>query len=184
MKCFPIVLFLLFFQYHFAQSTDTKIYNSNNGLISNYVSKVFVDSKDDLWVGTRAGLAKKVMNRFEQEPNSILYKFNNIFDILEDDENGMWIAGYGQGVLYFHNNQSKLIDVKSGLISNQVRTLYSTGGKIYAGTQNGVSIISTKDLSIKNPKFSQNKSYFFEVSSFFRTQKKFTRLQLMMVYTK
>lgn len=79
----------------------------------------------------------------------------------------MWVAGFGQGILYFNNKTSQLINKKSGLVNDRVRSLFYHNNKIYAGTLNGVSIISTKDFSIKNPDFEQHRDYFFNVTSFF-----------------
>ena len=92
----------------------------------------------------------------KEVPAALHYKFNNIYDIIETPNGTKWIAGHGQGVLVFNNEKKNLINETNGLANDIVRTLYYTNNKVYVGTLNGVSIISTKDFSIQNPKFDQN----------------------------
>ena len=100
---FQVVILLLTFHVQ-SQYTQVRSYTSNDGLTSNIINKVFVDSKNNLWVGSRAGLSVQKMETFEIVPQTIAHKFNNIFDIAEDRQGGIWVAGYGQGVLYIKDN--------------------------------------------------------------------------------
>lgn len=172
MRFFAAFLFLLFSQFNFAQYIHTKTLTTNNGLISNNIQACFVDSDGNLWLGSRAGLSVKSGNSFKNATQAATYKFNNIYDIIEDPYKGKWIAGYGQGILYFNQQNSKLINEKSGLVSNIVRSVFYHDHKIYAGTLNGISIISTKDFSITNPKFTPHTDYLFSVTSFFTVNNK------------
>lgn len=172
MKFFAVFLLFLCSQFSFAQYVDTKTLTANNGLISNNIQVSFVDSDGNLWLGSRAGLSVKSGNSFKNVPQAARYKFNNIYDIIEDPNKAKWIAGYGQGILYFNKQNTKLINEKSGLVSNNVRSLFYLDNKIYIGTLNGISIISTKDFSITNPKFTPHKDYLFTATSFFTVNKK------------
>ena len=167
MRFFVVFLLLLCSQFSFAQYVDTKTLTANNGLISNNIQASFVDSDGNLWLGSRAGLVIRNGRSYKNVPEASKYKFNNVFDLSQDTEKGMWVAGFGQGILYFNNKTSQLINKKSGLVNDHVRTLFYHNNKVYAGTSNGVSIISTKDFSIKNPDFEQHRDYFFNVTSFF-----------------
>ena len=160
---FCIFLYAQFIQ---AQFVDTKILTANNGLISNNIQAGFVDADGNLWLGSRAGLVVKNGISYKNVPEAAKYKFNNVFDFSQDLQKGMWVAGFGQGILYFNNKTSRLINEKNGLINDRIRSLFYHNNKIYAGTSNGVSIISTKDFSIKNPKFEHHPDYFFNVTSF------------------
>lgn len=155
-----------------AQFADTKLLTANTGLISNNIQASFVDAEGNLWLGSRAGLVVKSGNFYKNVPQAAKYKFNNIFDISQDTKNGMWVAGMGQGVLYFNQKNSKLINEKNGLINNKVRTLFCYNNNIYVGTSNGVSIISTNNFSVTNPLFQQHPNYFFNVTSFFSINNK------------
>ena len=153
-----------------AQFILSKQYTLNEGLISNDINKVFIASNSDLYLGSSAGLIKKQMALFIQEPVSKSLKFNNIFDIAEDQNAGIWSASYGQGVLYLKGKEYKLFDRKTDLICDRARTLFYYKDHIYVGTQNGVSIINTLDHSVVNPTFNQDKDYYFEVSGFFENK--------------
>src|SRR5690606_20795212 len=169
-----LITFYIFLctQFIQAQFVDTKILTANNGLISNNIQAGFVDTDGNLWLGSRAGLVLRSGRLYKNVPEAAKFKFNNIYDILEDPQQGKWIAGYGQGLLYFNETTSKLITKKSGLVHNTVRSLFYHNQKMYAGTLNGVSIISTKDFSIKNPEFQHHPDYFFSVTSFFTIHNK------------
>lgn len=163
---------MLFCLYAKAQYIDTKVITSNEGLLSNNVNKLFIDNNETLWIGSNAGLAKKTINGYELEKSTLAHKFNNVFDIHQDVYGNMWVAGFGQGILYFNNKTSQLINKKSGLVNDHVRTLFYHNNKVYAGTSNGVSIISTKDFSIKNPEFEHHPDYYLNVTSFFTIHNK------------
>ena len=150
-----------------AQYTHTDIIMVNDGLLSNNIQALYTDSNNRLWLGSRAGLSVKKGSKFKPVAEAQKYKFNNIYDILEDPEQGKWIASYGQGVLYFNEKSNRLYTEKSGLVNNTVRALFYHEQKIYVGTLNGVSIISTEDFSISTPEFHQHPDYFFNISSFF-----------------
>lgn len=152
----------------YSQSIYTQFYTANNGLLSNNVSKVYLDSKGELWVGSRAGLSKKSINGFDKIPQALQYKFNNIFDIKEDHRQGMWIAGYGQGLLYFNKEKTHLFQEKEGLASNKVRCIEQFGNRMYIGTLSGLSIIDLDDFSITNPTFPKHPNFDFTVTSFFK----------------
>lgn len=172
MRIFITLLFLITSQILSAQFTDTKIVTANNGLISNNIQAGFVDADGNLWLGSRAGLVIRNGRSYKNVPEATKYKFNNVFDISQDTEKGMWVAGFGQGILYFNKKTSRLINEKNGLINDRVRSLFYHNNHIYAGTSNGVSILSTKDFSIENPEFEHHPDYFFNVTSFFTLHNK------------
>ena len=164
--------FFLFF-FHIAQSQyiDTKFLSADNDLFSNHIHTLHANG-ETFYIGSRAGLAVKNGNTYPISPQSLQYKFNNIYDIYEDPKGGKWIAGLGQGVLYFHENTTKLFNQKNGLIQDNVRTIFHHNGIMYVGTVNGISTISLNDFSIKNPKFVQNKDFEFTITSFFSIHNK------------
>ncbi|MHC5354162.1 sensor histidine kinase [Myroides sp. LJL115] len=171
LKILVVYLLLLFCSpFVYAQFILSKQYTLNDGLISNDINKVFIASNSDLYLGSSAGLIKKQMAFFIQEPVSKSLKFNNIFDIAEDSNGGIWSASYGQGVLYLKAKEHKLFDRQTDLICDRARTLFYYKDHIYVGTQNGISIINTLDHSVVNPTFNQDTDYYFEVSGFFENK--------------
>src|SRR5690554_3321358 len=101
MKLLVIFLWFFLFVLRFRpQSVDTEVLTAAQGLISNKVQATYVDVQGNLWLGSRAGLSVKEGAGFEPVSQAVKYKFNDIYDILEDAEQGKWIAGYGKGLLY------------------------------------------------------------------------------------
>lgn len=167
------LLFVLLVCIHLnAQERATRSFTTKNGLLSNDVSALHVDTKGRLWIGSKAGLAVQISNEFRQDSISIRYKFNNITSITEDADTNLWIASYGQGVLYRNKKESKLFTISNGLVSNRARKIKIFKDCVYVATNNGVSIISLLDKTIKNPKFKKSADYPFEVTDFFEYQDK------------
>lgn len=170
---FTLALWFCFWTFAVAsQHIDTQTLTANDGLISNDIKTMLVDQNGQLWIGSRAGLS--YMNGTDFVPSGVAnqYKFNNIYDMIEDPQHGKWVAGYGQGILYFNEKNARLINQEAGLAHDIVRTVFYHQGKIYVGTLNGVSIISVDDFSLKNPKFTQHPDYFFTVTDFFTINQK------------
>lgn len=167
-----IFILLLFCLQAKAQYIYTKVITSNEGLLSNNVNKLFLDINETLWIGSNAGLAKKTINGYELEKSTLAHKFNNVYDIHQDVYGNMWVAGYGQGVLFFNDKESKVITETEGLSSNYVRFLFAINDKLYVGTLQGASIIDLKTHKITNPKFVKHIDHDFTVSSFFQIEDK------------
>lgn len=167
MKFLYVFFIFLFSNVQFAQFSSTKVISVNDGLLSNNIQSSFTDSDNNIWLGSRAGLFLKNGNLFEKAPQATKYKFNNVFSIIEDPKKGKWVAGLGQGVLFFNETTSKLINVKSGLLNNRAYSLFYYNDSVYVGTFNGISIISVQDFSVTNPRFHQHKDYEFQINHFF-----------------
>ncbi|MDM1391570.1 histidine kinase [Myroides marinus] len=151
----------------FGQGVVTKQYTIENGLMANDVRALCVDSKGVLWIGSRSGLAQKIQGVVKPNEDAARYRYTNITDIIEDDQKTIWVGSYGQGILYRAKGEVRVISTQQGLISNRIRRLFDHEGAIYVATSDGVSIISKKDLSVKNPTFKSSKNNPFEVSDFF-----------------
>lgn len=90
MRVIPLLLCLLWSVVVKAQFVNTKCISSNEGILSNYVKKTYIDRKGVLWIGTRAGLLTQEYKEYRFAPASLKHKFTNVFDILEDEEGGLW----------------------------------------------------------------------------------------------
>jgi len=90
--CF-VILQLLFVGSNKAQEylANVKFYNYENGLAGRFVNCTFKDSRGLIWIGTQFGL-----NRFDGR-DFLLFKassglpFNQVMEILEDDEGWLWL---------------------------------------------------------------------------------------------
>lgn len=167
-----IFVFLIFFIPLFivAQQRPTKQFTTKEGLLSNDIAALCVDSKGQLWVGSKAGLALKTRNGFRRDSTAIRFKFNNISTIVEDADHGLWIGSYGQGILFKKDDQSILMTQHDGLASNRVRRLRVLDGFVYVATNQGVSVIDQSNHAIQNPEFIKSPEFDFEVTDFFKNQ--------------
>ena len=75
--------------------------------------------------------------------------FQEVRDILEDEEAGIWIATWGGGVTHIHGTVWKTYDELNGLPSNWVRSLDTDGtGGVWVGTTRGLCRIQGGKLEV------------------------------------
>ncbi|OYT15227.1 MAG: hypothetical protein B7C24_14135 [Bacteroidetes bacterium 4572_77] len=125
-------------------------------LVNNYITVVQQDSLGAIWIGTKEGLHKLFKDSlilYSKKANHILS--DQIHDIYLDYEGDIWLATQNGLSLYAQENQSfrhyKHDPAEANSISHNV--VYSiTGnkqGKIFIGTQKGVTTINKKTNIIK-----------------------------------
>lgn len=161
-----ILGFTFFISFLSAQNIVTKKYTNENDLDSNEILKIFQDSRQYVWVTTKYGVYVKDMNRFQILKRFNEIKFNNVWDILEDQQHHLWFASYGRGLVRFNGQKCLNLTQKDGLVSDRFRKIVSYKGKIYAGGVNGISIIDPKSLRIITPSLHLPKNQFAEVVNF------------------
>ena len=140
------------------QSSSFKISRENNYNI------IYQDHSGKMWLGTRINglfmgtiknhgfIIEKVYNK-----NNKLLADNYINCIEEDKENQIWIGtkygglnriepNSGKSINFFHSNL-----INSSIASNNIRKVrVAKDSSIWVATQNGLSIISPKTLTISN----------------------------------
>ncbi|MBS9525586.1 histidine kinase [Litoribacter alkaliphilus] len=149
-----------------AQQHPVKHFTTLDGLPNNGIRSLYFNSRGVLWIGTENGVSKMRNGDFLNFDESHGLAFNNCWAITEDSQGNMWFGSYGGGISFFDGKRFKVFDVNNGLINNKVRKLAYRDGKIYVGTENGVSIIDEQTQEITNVLNSQldhDRSY---VSSF------------------
>jgi signal transduction histidine kinase/ligand-binding sensor domain-containing protein/DNA-binding response OmpR family regulator len=108
---------------------------------------VYIDSKNNIWLGTSRGLyilESLTVFRLKESPFGIpLLKSSQIRSILEDKQGNLWI-GTPEGLLKLNPQNSRYVhytvsdDLKNGLSHNSIRSLYEDrAGNIWAGTWGG-----------------------------------------------
>ncbi|WP_410880042.1 histidine kinase [Myroides sp. DW712] len=145
-----LVLLLLgfFFPFLYAQTTVTKRYTTEDGLIANDVRALLLDSKGILWIGSRAGLSVRKQGKITIDDTSLQYRFTNVTAIVEDSQQGIWIGSYGQGILYKGPKQTLLFNEKTGLYSTRVNALFITENHLYIGASEGITRLNLQTLSL------------------------------------
>jgi len=125
-----------------------------NTLVNNYVNGLFEDSKKNLWFCTESGLSKyRRDGHFTNYLTESGLPSNQVFKVLEDDNNSIWIST-GGGLVRLDGNLPHMVIYTSrdGLPADQFNynsAFKDKDGTLYFGTIKGmVSFNPTK--SIKN----------------------------------
>jgi signal transduction histidine kinase/ligand-binding sensor domain-containing protein len=131
------------------------IVNPDKGLIKQIVNldawkgvfyfHMYADSKNQLWVLSTSGVlvidAKRTTLKFLNINNGLSGESGNT--VLEDLHGNVWIGGQsGIDIVNPANDSITTITISEGLADNGIYTLNERNGKIYAGTANGLSIIT------------------------------------------
>ncbi|WP_166963816.1 hybrid sensor histidine kinase/response regulator transcription factor [Yeosuana marina] len=134
---------------------------NSESLPDNFILKILQSKNGDIWIGTANGLCKlikRVNNSFYFKnyamPIEALNSANNLYvqDILEDNENNIWIATKTNGLFKYDEASDKLIpfinkkdnpdfdfDFRAIGIDKQ--------GNLWLGTYSGVYILKDKKIS-------------------------------------
>jgi ligand-binding sensor domain-containing protein/serine phosphatase RsbU (regulator of sigma subunit) len=117
---YTLVLFLFFSLINsvFSQTktnTSIKIYNQDNGIVSNFCQSVKVDKNNFIWIGTQAGLNKFNGYNFDlytnEKKNENSLGFNDITALFEDKDNQIWI-GTANGLNRLDKVKNKIYRIK------------------------------------------------------------------------
>lgn len=162
------------------------------GLTSADVVTVFIDSKNNTWVGTwNSGLfyLKDGSNKFKniQINNSGgVLKSNRIMSFAEDSKGNIWIGSFLSGLYSYNSEQSKLIHHQEPALKDQYidsknirKVLVDIDDNIWLGTRTGLYKLSnmTKNPRVESyndilNKSLKNNANFDVVSSLFEDYKK------------
>lgn len=128
-------------------SSSQKFYSRNftidDGLPSNTVRSVFMDSRRIMWIGTSAGLCRFDGTSFTVYNGRNGLRAENIFDITEDDSGNLWIGSMGGGISKFDGRSFTNYSDAKGLVSNEVRRVWWSRKFhcLLIGTNKGVSVL-------------------------------------------
>ena len=117
------------------------------------IRKVLVDNKDNVWIGTRAGLY--IINKSENE-NFNITPFNNrfktilgedisstiVFSLFEDDSNNIWIGSLDYGLFKYNYNNDKIIwyNNENGFIHESISSItQDKNGNIWISGNKGLT---------------------------------------------
>ncbi|MBN2420163.1 MAG: response regulator [Deltaproteobacteria bacterium] len=147
------------------KTEEFEYYNStNSNLKADAVLTVYVDSGDKIWIGTwSAGL--NLFNRqiksftcFEME-NSTLG--NNVFDIVEDENNHLWLATQA-GLVRFNKGDRSFTSYdmnNSSLLDNYIEVIkLSRKGDLFLGASKGFTIFDPVSETFTNFTHDENNS--------------------------
>lgn len=143
-----LLLFCFLSLSFFAQRFPSVHLTIKDGLPSNAVYCVYKDSRGIIWIGTDAGLVKYDGFQLKTFTKKNGLAGNFIRDIKEDKFGNLWFACYGDGLTKFGNNKYTNYTTKNGLVNSEIRTLFfNSKGKLFIGTEKGLSILSENRFS-------------------------------------
>jgi PAS domain S-box-containing protein len=113
---------------------------------SNAISRIYVDSRNDVWVATYGSGVNRYIGdgRFERFPSdNAKGQFSDLkaVDIIEADDGRMWVATDGGGIIVLDPNTGETeifqhdSDNDQSISSNNVISLLNEDGVIWAGTR-------------------------------------------------
>jgi ligand-binding sensor domain-containing protein len=121
-------------------------FTTENGLASNIVQTIFLDSQERVWVGTRSGGIHRLHNHLELERVELPPEFENaeFNSILEDSNGNIWFSTTSTGVLKIdRDDNSTGYSIHHGPSSEMVLSLYEDPeGSIWAGTNEGLLVLN------------------------------------------
>ncbi len=125
---------------------------------SDQVRTVFIDSRNNLWVGTEDGLnlRRNGTDHFEvfrfslDDPHSI--SGNIIISIFEDSESRIWFGTYKNGLNQYHydGNSFSRITEKDGLPGNNIFGILEANQQLWLSTNNGICSIDPITGAVKS----------------------------------
>ncbi len=115
-----------------------------NGIAGNFISSLFLDKKNTLWIGTEQ--IGKGLTRYDISKNE--FKIINVgaeitpTTITEDNKGDIWFGTAGRGVFAIKNDSAyRHITEKTGLLSNVISLLVvDDDNTIYIGTNKGLNL--------------------------------------------
>jgi ligand-binding sensor domain-containing protein len=132
-------------------------FSEKDGLCSDMISNLFIDSKGNFWIGTWGGVCKFDGAQFENFPIPypiVETKINPdtkdwITEIAEDTKGNIWFGRDGYGASKFDGNSFVHFTTKDGLNSNNVQSIVEDNeGNIWIGTR-----VAEKDNADANKRF-------------------------------
>ncbi|MGB0431655.1 MAG: ligand-binding sensor domain-containing protein, partial [Bacteroidia bacterium] len=144
----------------------------SKGFKGKCITAVFIDSRNNLWVGTRMGhINVKNSGQFNFSPlvDSALQKLlfsHEISRFYEDSEGNIWIATVGQGVLKYEfrtGNYSHYTNKKSNLSSNEAFDIIEIneqilvacgGGNLNLFSKKSELFVQTHEMRANSPNLS------------------------------
>jgi len=143
----------------------TKRYLVENGLPSDNIIAVYVDSKNNVWLGTSGGGVCFVKNGdIDDKKNIKVFAFsdqsntipsNTVYSILEDMSGNMWF-GTDAGFCAYNSEKNNFIKYseKDGLANNAVYSLLQDKiGNLWMSTNKGVTKFNPKASNINASAF-------------------------------
>lgn len=124
---------------------------SNSGLPSDSVTSVAFGTTGDVWIGTKAGLARKSGSNWTVYNTGNSGLPSNIITALHMENNTLWIGTHTGLVSYDGNSWITYHTGNSGIPNDSVMVVRSDiSGKKWIGTRNGLALLENGNWTVWN----------------------------------
>ncbi len=149
----------------------------------NTIRKLFIDSRHKLWIASYHGLhyldlngtdlRKKFQNIYHKKNSFSSIASNRVLAIAEDESGGLWV-GTNKGLSFYENKPTQIsVNFDDGwqnfysnnsgprsLIDNLIRSLLiDEEGRIWVGTNKGLSVTNTQRLQVATFRATNSNSF-------------------------
>lgn len=169
-RIIPIFKILFVEKNEFWACTDAKVINVKNGkekqyeLSPQFTQNALLDSKGKLWFANLNKLVTFEKGKFKEVPGSEIY--TGFVTLTEDENGGIWVGTYGNGILRIKDKKIKQITKIDGLTNDFICSTYydSVTNVLWVGTMYGVSKLKigrkSEIVSFNRYLNSQNTEYY------------------------
>lgn len=141
------ILCFFFFKNTLAQSTQTIIYTTKDGLASNSVYRALLDKRGFLWIATDLGVSRFDGKIFRTYTTTQGLPDNEIIDLMLDSTGTVWAIPFGKGPSYynlgkdrFENSDTDAEMKKIDLASSSTANVLQNGGVAFSNNRYDIFI--------------------------------------------
>lgn len=109
-------------------------YTTEDGLVSDRIRHFTLAADGSCWLATRQGVNRFVDGRISSFTEANGLPYNNIRDVIQDDEGNLWFASNGQGLFRFTGDTFETFKEGKELISDKVMSILEKEGVLLLGT--------------------------------------------------
>jgi ligand-binding sensor domain-containing protein/serine phosphatase RsbU (regulator of sigma subunit) len=125
-----------------------KYLDVEQGLVNGIIYSIVEDNSGAIWFASKLGLTKYDGVKFYHYSDNQGLVFNNIFTLLIDHKNNIWIGTYGGGLSKFDGKTFTNYTIDNGLSSNTINSLFEDSHhNIWIGTLGG-GVCKLKDTIV------------------------------------
>ncbi|MGQ1785994.1 sensor histidine kinase [Saccharicrinis sp. GN24d3] len=111
----------------------------NSGLTSPFITNLFIDSNQNIWISTTKGVFKYDNESFTHFSDLNQLNSSWVLQSAEDKVGNIWFATFTGGLNRYDGEKFTYFDTSTGVRSDNIYSVIAdTEGNIWAGTQNGV----------------------------------------------
>ncbi|MBR3245619.1 MAG: SpoIIE family protein phosphatase [Parasporobacterium sp.] len=133
---------------HQPDNYSAVLYDNTNGLPTAEANAIVQTSEGFIWIGSYGGLIRYDGNTFERMDSTT--GVASVVSLFVDSRDRLWIGTNDSGLALMENGEFRIWGADDGLGSSFICSIEEdSNGTIYAGTTEGIAMVSPEDFSIK-----------------------------------